>query len=329
MPVDDDVVGVRDSRTGLLGETVSPFVRRPRERVMNRAPAMPSSSQLEHREVGDPQEREALVVDQSELATEVEPKGREDLRRRSPVASREEQRLPGGECEPLELRVGEKLRNRRANFARRVVPDQVRQPSSAVNLRELLERSKLGPRERLRDAKEADSFRVGEDAELRLPREPGRILELEREARIRFVRAKPTIRLRERHALPRRLDLDAKALAPDPSEHLLHRGEELLAVREAQLHVELRQLLHPVGPEILVAEADRDLVVAVEAGDHRQLLQDLRALWEREEAALVQPTRDDEIARPLRCRLEENRCLEIEEARRLHVSADDPDHLRP
>ena len=253
---------------------------------MNRAPAILVFVTLEHRHLGDPQEGEEVVVDQAELTTEVEAKGGEDLRRRSPVAGREEQRLPGSDREPLELHVGEELRDRRANLARRLVPDEVRQPSSAVHLRELLERPELGARERPRDAKEADGLRAGEDAELRLPRELSRILELERETGIGLVRAKSAIRLGERHALPRRLDLDAEALAPDPREHLLHRHEELLAVGEAQLDVELRQLLHPVGAEVLVAEADRDLVVAVEAGDHRQLLEDLRALRQREEAPL-------------------------------------------
>ena len=49
----------------------------------------------------------------------------------------------------------------------------------------------------------------------------------------------------------------------------LHQLEDELLVGERHLDVELRDLLDAVGAEILVAEADRDLVVAVEAGDHR------------------------------------------------------------
>ena len=52
----------------------------------------------------------------------------------------------------------------------------------------------------------------------------------------------------------------------------LHQREEELAVGERHLDVELRQLLQAVGAQILVAEAARDLVVALEAGDHEQLL---------------------------------------------------------
>ena len=63
-------------------------------------------------------------------------------------------------------------------------------------------------------------------------------------------------------------------------------SEQLVAVGERHLHVELGDLLDAVGAEVLVPEADRDLVVAVEAGDHRQLLQELRALRQREERPL-------------------------------------------
>ena len=119
-----------------------------------------------------------------------------------------------------------------------------------------------------------------------------------------------------------------EALAPDGGERLLHQQEQLGAVGERHLHVELGDLLDAVGPEILVAEADRDLVVAVEAGDHRQLLQELRALRQREERALVEAARHDEVAGALGGRLVEDRRLDVEEARRLHLAADDPDHLR-
>src|SRR5581483_1327907 len=105
---------------------------------------------------------------------------------------------------------------------------------------------------------------------------------------------------------PGPLRLDSEALAPDAAEHLLLEREQELLVGKRHLDVELRDLLHTVRTEVLVAEADRDLVVAVEAGHHRQLLQDLRALRQREEAALLQAARNDEVARPLGRRLEED-----------------------
>ena len=62
-------------------------------------------------------------------------------------------------------------------------------------------------------------------------------------------------------------------------------AEDHLAVRERHLEVELGDLLDAVGPQVLVPEAAGDLVVALEAGDDEQLLEDLRRLREREEAA--------------------------------------------
>ena len=49
-------------------------------------------------------------------------------------------------------------------------------------------------------------------------------------------------------------------------------------VDEAHLEVELRELGLPVAAQVLVAEAARDLEVAVDARDHQQLLELLRAL---------------------------------------------------
>ena len=110
--------------------------------------------------------------------------------------------------------------------------------------------------------------------------------------------------------------------------HALHEREEVLLLREGHLDVELRDLLDPVGAQVLVAEADRDLVVAVEAADHEQLLEDLRRLRQREEAALLQAARHDEVARALGRRLEEDRRLDVEEAVRLHLPADRRDQAR-
>ena len=57
-------------------------------------------------------------------------------------------------------------------------------------------------------------------------------------------------------------------------------------VDEAHLEVELVELARrAVGARVLVAEAGRDLEVAVEAGDHQQLLELLRRLRQRVELA--------------------------------------------
>ena len=71
VPVHDQVVGVCERVLRIAGEPVLPFLRRPRERVMNGGPAPLVLVALEHREVVDPEERELRVVDHPQLAAQV------------------------------------------------------------------------------------------------------------------------------------------------------------------------------------------------------------------------------------------------------------------
>jgi hypothetical protein len=62
-------------------------------------------------------------------------------------------------------------------------------------------------------------------------------------------------------------------------QHGLQRGEDVVLGDEAHLQIELVELAgRAVGARILVAEARRDLEIAVEARDHQQLLELLRRL---------------------------------------------------
>ncbi len=65
---------------------------------------------------------------------------------------------------------------------------------------------------------------------------------------------------------------------PQRDQDLLGDGDDVVLVDEAHLDVELGELRLAVGAEVLVAVAARDLVVALHAGDHQQLLEQLRAL---------------------------------------------------
>ena len=120
---------------------------------------------LEHREVGHPEERERALVDQPELAAELEAERAEHPRGHRPRVGGEEQRLVGRRGERLELRLGEELRDRRADLAL-LVADHVGEALGAELLRALLERGELGAREHPRDAEEPHRLGAGEDAEL-------------------------------------------------------------------------------------------------------------------------------------------------------------------
>src|SRR5205085_10500978 len=96
----------------------------------------------------------------------------------------------------------------------------------------------------------------------------------------------------------------------------------VVALREGELDVELADLELPVRAEILVAPAGGDLVVAVEAADHEDLLEELRRLGEREELPRLQPHRHEEVARALGRAAHEARGPEVDETELLHLPAD-------
>ncbi len=76
-----------------------------------------------------------------------------------------------------------------------------------------------------------------------------------------------------------------------------------------------------VGAEVLVAVAAGDLVVALHARHHQQLLEQLRALRQRVEAARLQAGGHQEVARALGCRAGQRRRLDLDEVvTRQHVA---------
>src|SRR5204863_6613420 len=109
---------------------------------------------------------------------------------------------------------------RRAEIAL-LAADDGREPLRPPLLRRLLEAGEVGARVGLRHAKEPHRLGAAEDAELRAPRDLGRVLDLEAEARVRLVRAEAAVGLGVGHPRPGPFDPDADALAPDPAEHLL------------------------------------------------------------------------------------------------------------
>ena len=69
-----------------------------------------------------------------------------------------------------------------------------------------------------------------------------------------------------------------------------------------------------IAAQVLVAEAAGDLEVAVKARDHQELLHLLRRLRQRVDTPLLQARRNDKVARPLRGRLDQDRCLHLNKA---------------
>ena len=111
-------------------------------------------------------------------------------------------------------------------------------------------------------------------------------------------------------------------LFEDAGEDRLHRLEDVFLLDEAHFHVELVEFARQaVGARVLVAEAGRDLEVAVEAGDHQQLLILLGGLRQRVELAGMDARGHEEIARAFGRGRRQDRRRELVEARVVHMAA--------
>ena len=151
----------------------------------------------------------------------------------------------------------------------------------------------------------------------------GDVLHLDRVAQVRLVGAVFADRLRERNPRPALGDgLALGKILEHAGDDRLHRREDVVLVDKTHLDVELIEFAgQPVGARVLVAEAGRDLEIAVEARHHQQLLVLLRRLRQRVEFSRMNPRRHQEVARALRRRRGQDRGLELEETLILHAFA--------
>ena len=139
-------------------------------------------------------------------------------------------------------------------------------------------------------------------------------------AQVRLVGAVSAHRVGIRHHRERLRQLDAQHLVEHGADHVFHHRADLGLVEERRLDVDLRELGLAVGAQVLVAEALDDLVVAVEARDHQQLLEELRRLRQREELARMHARRHQVVARAFRRALGQHRRLDVDEARCVEVA---------
>jgi len=74
------------------------------------------------------------------------------------------------------------------------------------------------------------------------------------------------------------------------------------------------ELVAVADPSATVRDALQQLYnLETTYSDHEQLLEDLWALGQREEPSALQATRDDEVSCAFGSRLEEDRCLDVDE----------------
>ncbi len=93
----------------------------------------------------------------------------------------------------------------------------------------------------------------------------------------------------------------------------LNQGQYIILLYEAHLQVQLGELWLTIGPQILVAEAARDLEVAIEPCHHQKLLHLLGRLRQGIELTRVDATRDQIVSGTLGCRASQHWGLNLKE----------------
>ena len=132
------------------------------------------------------------------------------------------------------------------------------------------------------------------------------------ESQVGLVRTVQAHRVGERDPLDRSRNLHVDQ-SPQRRGELLAERDDVLLVDEAHLDVELRELRLPVGAEVLVAVAAGQLVVALHAGHHEQLLEQLGRLRQGVPRSRVQTCGNHEVAGALRGGARQRRGLDLDE----------------
>ena len=169
-----------------------------------------------------------------------------------------------------------------------------------------------------------------EDREARAPEYLRRLGDLDGVAQVRLVAAVFEHGVVEADAREgrRRDAAPVCELLEHPGQHRLDGGEHVLLRHERHLEIELVELAgRAVGARVLVAEAGRDLEIAVEARDHQQLLELLRRLRQGVEIAGMQPRRHQEVAGSFRALGGQDRRLELAKVLLDHAPADGGDDV--
>ena len=319
--VEHDVVGAGADLAGLGEHVLHVLVHRRGEGMVDGGVASAFVVPFKERELRDPEEAEAFL-DHAARAAELEAYLPEYLAGLAPAfVGHDEERvavLYRGELAQLrELIFAEEFDERAFELA--VFREEVRHALRAERLRAAFELGELLARERRAAGQTEPLYRAAVRYELRegvlaVTEDFFEADHLHRDAHVGLVDAVFVHRLVPGHAQERRLDLDAVDFLEESREVILDERHYVLFGDEAHLEVELGELGLAVGAEVFVAEALDYLHVAVAAGDHEELLEELRRLRQRVEAAGVDAARHEVVARALGRGLREHRRFDVDEA---------------
>src|SRR5438552_2854619 len=121
--------------------------------------------------------------------------------------------------------------------------------------------------DRLREERNASSFGFAG-----FGRQVGK---LQPESEIGLVGSEATHRFFVGHVQKGRRDVDTEHVFPNGSHHSFNDAEDIVLDDEAHLEVDLSEFRLPIFTEIFISKAPDDLKIAIESGDHEELLEDL------------------------------------------------------
>ena len=289
---------------------------------------------LKLRELGDPQQLEIVGADEIQTLCQLTAQGTECDNRGLPVGIRNDEYQiavlgAGALLDGCDLVLGHLLGERGGHLA---VSAQLhpRQTLGAVGLDPLtqlvdllageLVRTALGVDQANRAAVRNHTLEYRERAVCTDIRD---ILDLHAEAEIRLVRTEAVHRFLPRHARERELDINTQNILEHALQEALVDGDDIVLLDERHLKVDLRELRLAVGAQVLIAETAGDLHIAVDTGQHQQLLVLLRRLRQSVERARMDTGRNQIVARALRRGLLQNRRLDLQESLLIEVVAGD------
>ena len=157
-----------------------------------------------------------------------------------------------------------------------------------------------------------------EDLELCHLGNVGEVFQLHAVAQVGAVVAEPLHRVVVLEPGQRQCELLAAELAGHGGDQGLHGSHHILVFDERHLDVKLGKLGLAVGSQVFVAETAGDLEIAVEPGNHEELLVELRRLGQGVEMPRVHPARDQKVTRSLGRAPPQDRRLDLQEPMLAH-----------
>ena len=320
--VEHHIIGNSLDTARVGGEVLHILVPGCGERMMHSLPALVLLAVLEHREVNNPQEAELVRVNQAAAACHLQAQLAKGLSHNQRLVSNNQQQVTslGTGC-LLDVLKGlvriEFLERRLDAFLSVLNPCQ---PLGTVPLYILYQAVQLATRNvgislNIDNLYLSAIFQHGlEHLEVRALHMLGNIHQLHAEAHVRLVRAVALHSLIPGHAQELLRDFPVKSLVKNLTHHAFHHGQDGLLVDEGHLDVQLGKLRLAVSAQILIPEAAHNLEILLHAGQHENLLVNLRRLRQGIELARIQAARHQKVTGTLRSGLAEHRSLNLQKA---------------